>query len=149
MQLHKILAQPTSCFTSLSENTALDQALTALARFGKTAVVILESGKITGILTRTDVLGLLERGGWASSEKMTISQLMTRNLILSDPRTPFDQALESMAKFNIEHLPVIEEGRLLTVVHERDLLRLQLKTLRADIDHMQGYIENLHNATQD
>jgi hypothetical protein len=28
-------------------------------------------------------------------------------------------------------------------------LRLQLKTLRADIDHMQGYIENLHNATQD
>ena len=149
LQLQKIVDQPNPCFTSLSADTGLDQVLTALVRYGKTAVVILDNGKPKGILTRTDMMRLLQQSGRASAQGKTVSQLMTRELVLSDPQTSFDLALQRMAKFNIEHLPVIQDGRLLTVIHEKELLRFRLKTLQADVDQLQEYIDNLHNATQD
>ena len=149
LQLHRIIDQTNPCFTSLSADTGLDQVVTALARYGKTAVVILENGKPAGILTRTDIVRYLDQDGCGAGQKKSLSQVMTRELVLSDPQTPFDLALQRMAKFNIEHLLVIQEGRLVTVIHEKELLRFRLKTLQADIDEMQEYIENLHNATQD
>jgi CBS domain-containing protein len=149
MQLNRILAQHNSCFASLSADTTLDQALIALARHGKTAVVVLDGGKIRGILTRTDVVKALERGDVTPTAEKTIAQMMTRELVISDPQTSFDHALDRMSQSNIEHLPVIEEGRLLTVVHERDLLRGRIHALEADNEQLREYIDNLHNANQD
>jgi CBS domain-containing protein len=149
MQLQRILTQQNSCFTCLPGQAALGQAVSALALYGKTAVVVLENGKIEGILTRTDVVAHLKKDCHAASQEETISRLMTRNPVMSDPLTTFEQALDRMAQSNIEHLPVVENGRLLSVIHERDLLRNRINTLQTDIDQLRAYIENLHNATQD
>jgi CBS domain-containing protein len=149
MQLSRILKQHNPCFTSLSADTTLDQALIALALHGKTAVVVLDGAIIKGILTRTDMVKALQRGDYAPSGEKTIAQMMTRELVISDPQSTFDHALERMAQSNIEHLPVIDEGRLLTVIHERDLLRSRIKALEADNEQLREYIDNLHNANQD
>jgi CBS domain-containing protein len=149
MQLHQILNQANPCFTSLPVDAALDQALTALARFGKTAVIVMQKGKIKGILTRTDVVAALGTGRRGDLGEKTIAQLMTRDLIICDALSSFDHALDRMAQSNIEHLPVVENERLLTVVHERDLMRFRFKALQDDIEQLREYIEHLHNATQD
>ena len=149
MQLKKLVVQHNSCFTSLAADTTLDQALRVLVRHGKTAVVVLDGGKIIGILTRTDVVKALEDGGLAPPGEQTVAQMMTRELVSSEPQTSFDHALDCMAQSHIEHLPVIEEGRLLTVIHESDLLRGRINALEAEIKQLHEYIDNLHNATQD
>ncbi len=149
MQLHKILNQSNPCFVSLPADAALEQAVTAMARHGKTAVVAMESGQVKGILTRTDVVGLLAQDSRAPVGEKTVSQLMSRNLVVADPQTSLAHALERMARYQIEHIPVVEAGRLLTVVHERELLHKRVDGLQTDIGVMQTYIENLHNASQD
>ena len=149
MQLNRILAQHSSCFTSLSADTTLDQALIALTRHGKTAVAVLDGGAIKGILTRTDVVKALARGEQALNAEKTVAQIMTQELVISDPQATFDHALDCMVQSNIEHLPIIEEGRFLTVIHERDLLRERINALEADIKQLHEYIDNLHDATQD
>lgn len=149
MQLNRILAQHSSCYTSLSADTTMDQALIALTHQGKTALVVLDGGKITGILTRTDVVKALASGRYALNAEKTVAQMMTQELVISDPQTSFAHALDRMVQRDIEHLPIIEDGRLLTVIHERDLLRGRISALEADIRQLQEYIDNLHNATQD
>ena len=149
MHLHKILNQPIPCFTSLPADTALDQAVSAMAHTGKTAVMVVDDGQVKGIVTRTDILGLLEKEASSPLGKKTVSQLMSRDLVLADPDASLEDALDRMAEFRIEHLPVIQDGRLLTVLHESHLLRQRIEVLRNDIGVLQEYIDHLHNASQD
>ena len=149
MQLDRLLNQPNPCFTALPPEAPLAEAVTAMARYGKTAVAVVEGDRLKGLLTRSDLIGRLNSGPGQPAEKKAISQLMTRELALSDPETTLEHALECMAQLNIEHLPVIADGRLLTVLHEKQLLRRRIAVLQAAIDHLQEYIDNLHNAAQD
>ncbi len=149
MQLHRLLNQPNPCFTSLPAEAPLAEAVTAMARYGKTVVVVMEGERLKGLLTRSDLIGRLYPGPGQPAEKKAISQVMTRDLALSDPETTLEHALERMAQLNIEHLPVIQNGRLLTVLSEKQLLHSRIAALQAAIDHLQEYIDRLHNAAQD
>jgi predicted transcriptional regulator len=80
---------------------------------------------------------------------MPLSRIMTRELVVVGPDASFQQALESMAASDVEHLPVVQDGRLLTVVHESDLLERHIDVLHEEIRHLQEYIEGLHNAEKD
>ena len=148
-QLHKIIHQQNPCYTCLPADATLQRAAIALTQEKKTAVVVLENGKIEGILTRSDVLGALERDSQALVGQNTIAQLMTRDLVLCGPRISVAQAMDCMAESKIEHLPVVENGRLLSVIHERNLAASRITSLQAEIAQLREYIERLHNAVED
>jgi len=149
MQLHRLLNQQNPCFTTLPVDAALAEAVTAMVRYGKTAVAVVEGDRLQGLLTRSDLIGCLDPSPDPATEKKAICQVMTRDLVLSDPDTSLEHALERLAQLNIEHLPVIADGRFLTVLHEKQLLRGRIGVLQSAIDHLQEYIDNLHNAAQD
>jgi signal-transduction protein with cAMP-binding, CBS, and nucleotidyltransferase domain len=54
-----------------------------------------------------------------------------------------------MAQSKVEHLPVVDDQRVLTVLHQSDLLRHQIEMMDADITYLKEYIDGLHNAEQD
>lgn len=149
MQLHRILDQPNPCFTALPAGAALADAVAAMTRYGKTAVVVVEGYSLKGILTRSDLIGCLGQDPVGFAGKQVVSQVMTRELVLGDPQTSLEHALERMLQLNIEHLPIIDDGRFLTVLHEKQLLHRKNAMLQATIDHLHEYIDNLHNAAQD
>jgi CBS domain-containing protein len=149
MQLLRMLNQHNPCFTTLPAGADLVEAVTAMIRYGKTAVAVVEGEHLEGLLTRSDLIGCLEPMPGRPAEKKAVCQVMTRDLVLSDPATPLEHALERMAQSNIEHLPVVADGRFLTVLHEKQLLRSRIGILQSAIDHLQEYIDNLHNAAQD
>lgn len=53
---------------------------------------------------------------------MKVSQYMTRPAITIDPHTEFHRAFDLMHARGIHHLPVVDGGRLVGLVAERDLL---------------------------
>jgi acetoin utilization protein AcuB len=56
---------------------------------------------------------------------MRVSDLMTRDVVTVDPRTPVIDARALMNKHHIRHLLVVESGRLVGIVTDRDI-RLNL-----------------------
>ena len=54
-----------------------------------------------------------------------------------------------MIKSDLEHLPVIEDNRILGLLAIEDLFEFQIETLTDEIDQLNGYIEDLHEAGQD
>ncbi len=149
MQLLRMLNQQTPCFTTLPAGADLAEAVTAMVRYGKTAVAVVEDGCLQGLLTRSDLIACLGSGPGQAREKQTVCQVMTRDLVLGDADASLEQALACMAQSNIEHLPVIADGRFLTVLHEKQILRSRIGVLQAAVDQLQEYIDNLHNAAQD
>ncbi len=53
---------------------------------------------------------------------MKISQYMSRSVITVTPETEFHRAFDLMRSRNIHHLPVVDGGRVVGIVAERDLL---------------------------
>ena len=53
---------------------------------------------------------------------MKVSQYMTRPAITIDPQTEFHRAFDLMHARRIHHLPIVDGGRLVGLVAERDLL---------------------------
>lgn len=52
---------------------------------------------------------------------MVVGQIMTRNVITVDPTGSIGMAIELMREHGFRRLPVVEDGRLVGIVTDRDL----------------------------
>ncbi len=53
---------------------------------------------------------------------MTLAELATRSVLVVGPSTSLEEALGLMEKHHLRHLPVVERGRLVGMLSDRDLL---------------------------
>ena len=144
-----MLSGRSPCFSAMPPHATMGQAITAMHQTQRSAVTVMDGGRLQGIVTRTDMLKSLDLAGNKDQYQRPLSSIMTSKLVVTGPQKTMQHALERMARSNIEHLPVMEDGRLLTVVHESDLLRQQLTALNDDINYLPEYIDGLHHAGQD
>jgi CBS domain-containing protein len=101
------------------------------ARVGS-IVVVDEAARPLGIFTERDLLRHAARGGIETANPVE-AYMTPAPACLSSTATAADAAM-LMARIGIRHVPVVEEGRLVGVVSERDLFALQRMSLR-DINH--------------
>jgi CBS domain-containing protein len=87
------------------------------------AVLVLEDGTPTGILTERDVLRAVGEGG---VERAKVSEWMTRDPETIEPSESTDMAATLMIHGGFRHLPVVEQGRVVGIVSIRDLMRVVL-----------------------
>ncbi|MEX0851643.1 MAG: CBS domain-containing protein [Gaiellaceae bacterium] len=87
------------------------------------AVLVLEDGKPTGILTERDVLRAVGEGRIESAK---VSDWMTPNPETIEPSESTDMAATLMIHGGFRHLPVLEEGNIVGIVSIRDLMRVVL-----------------------
>ena len=81
-----------------------------------------------GILTRHDVL---ERVALPQISLQTpISQVMSQPVRTLDINASAQDAVLDMARFGVRHLPLTEQGRVVSIVSERDLFAMQRLSLR-------------------
>lgn len=87
------------------------------------SVVVLEEGRVVGILTDRDLRGRVVAQGRPYSTP--VREVMTPAPRTVDQGAYAFEALLTMTRFNIHHLPVTGGGRLLGLVSSTDLMRLQ------------------------
>jgi len=84
-------------------------------------VAVMESGRLAGVLSERDCARrvLLEK---KSPDSTRVADVMVRNVITIDVSRAFGDCLRLMHQHSIRHLPVIDNGKVITVVSIRDLL---------------------------
>ena len=87
------------------------------------AVLVVEDGKPTGILTERDVLRAVGEG---SVEGAKVSDWMTRDPETIEPSESTGMAATLMIHGGFRHLPVVEKGSVVGIVSIRDLMRVVL-----------------------
>lgn len=84
------------------------------------SVIIIENGRIAGIVTERDVLRAVAAGKDPSS--VLVGDVMTTDVITTSPDTSVRDAARIMAQHWIRHLPVVEHGELVGILSQRDFL---------------------------
>ncbi len=100
-----------------------DSARLAVLRMleeGVGSVAVCDDGKLVGIFTERDVLGLAGEG--TDLDAVRIGDVMTREPLTVDVGVPVLDAARLMGERKIRHLPVVQGDHLLGIVGIRDVL---------------------------
>ena len=81
------------------------------------AVVVMDYGRMIGILTERDLLRAIAYRVHTSDAR--VREWMTEDPITVPPETTLDEASQLMLDKNFRHLPVVEGGRVVGVVSLR------------------------------
>ena len=130
----------------LPPHAPVNEALGAMLDAGTTAVMIADGNDLRGILTRGDVLRYLYL---RKTQHSTVEQIMTSELIAVGPDEMVCDAIETMKRHAIGHLPVIASGRLVGLLRITDVLMHQIDLQHEEIKQLQEYIQTLQNAEHD
>lgn len=88
-------------------------------------VIVVEKGKPVGVLTERDTIRKCVQGKDILGTK--VEDLMSSPLTTAPPKMNAFEALETMRKNKIRRLPVVENGKLLGIVTEKDLIYWVIK----------------------
>jgi predicted transcriptional regulator len=83
-------------------------------------VIVMESGKVIGILTERDLLNRVFSGKKDIS-RMVVAEAMTSPVVTIDSKTSVYYAAKMMEKNFFRRLPVVDDGRLVGVVTQTDV----------------------------
>jgi CBS domain-containing protein len=100
-----------------------DSARLAVLRMleeGVGSVAVCEGGRLIGIFTERDVLGLAGEG--TDLDAVKVGDVMTREPLTVDASVAVLDAARLMGERKIRHLPVVEGDHLLGMVGIRDIL---------------------------
>jgi CBS domain-containing protein len=85
-------------------------------------LVVLENGKIVGVLSERDCIRRVLLVG-KSAEVTPVADIMVRNVVKANLGDTFADCMRLMHTHSIRHLPVMDTDKVVGVISVRDLLR--------------------------
>jgi CBS domain-containing protein len=104
------------------------------------SLVVLEAGKVVGILTERHYARNVFLKG-RSSPQTLVGEIMERNVVCVRPAQSIDECMAVMSTKRVRHLPVIgEDGELLGIVSIGDLVKSIISDKEFEIAQLEHYI---------
>jgi len=85
-------------------------------------LIAVKKGKVSGILTERDLLKRVVAAAKDAS-KLRVRDVMTRPLVVAEPKMDLGEAVKLMFQMKIKKLPVVEGKRLMGLVSLTDIAR--------------------------
>ena len=102
-------------------------------------VAVLDDDRLVGLVSERDVVRrVIATGGDPATT--AVEDIMTTKIVFASPDELFQDAVQLMDAANIRHLPVVENGALLSMISVRDLLRVELHARREEIRYLKEYM---------
>lgn len=132
MQVQDVMTQAT---VTESRDDSLRAAAELMWRQQTGSLLIIEDGRLAGILTERDVLRAIALG--TDPDRTSVDDVMTAEVFTVTPGMQLQEAARQMAARWIRHLPVVENDRLLGVVSMRDVTGVfaALAPGNVDVEH--------------
>ncbi len=126
---------------SISPQASVYEALQVMADKNIGAVLVIERGKLVGILSERDYARKVILKGKASKETL-VSDLMTKNVLYVSPDKNVEDCMFLMTTKNIRHLPVIEDDRLIGIISINDVVKIIISDQKFAIDALEKYMQS-------
>ncbi|MCD6348824.1 MAG: CBS domain-containing protein [Candidatus Korarchaeota archaeon] len=111
---------------TIDKGEIVEVALDLMERNDINHLVVTSDEKVVGILSIRDIMEGLGsfRFQKIPARRIYVSALMTEPPVTIKPTNTIDEAIEVMSEQEIGSLPVVDDGRLLGIITETDIIRL-------------------------
>jgi CBS domain-containing protein len=141
MTIAAILSGKGNEVASIAADAPLNEAVAELGGRRIGALLVMDGGEISGILSERDLVYCLKEHG-AEVLDWPVSRAMSAPPICIAPDDSVLAALALMTQRRIRHLPVVSaEGELKGIVSIGDLVKYRIERIEADAEAMRTYIQ--------
>ncbi len=124
---------------SVDPDTSVLDAIKVMAEKSIGAVVVMDGDRLLGILSERDYARKVIIKG-RSSEKTRVAEIMTTDVIATSGGETVNDCMITMSERNIRHLPVVEDGKVIGMISNRDLLEAIISDQQEEIEQLEQYI---------
>lgn len=103
------------------EDTNLHEVIATLSSFDINSIIVVQGERPVGIITTKDALTRAVEHGLPVTA-ITARMVATSPLITIDEEASVEQAAEQMRRSKIKHLPVVNQGKLVGIVTDSDIM---------------------------
>jgi CBS domain-containing protein len=103
------------------------------------ALVVVDGGRIVGIVTERDYARNVFLKGRASPETL-VGEIMVRDVICVTPDKSIEEGMAIMTAKRVRHLPVIDNDELLGIISIGDLVKSIINDREFVIEQLEHYI---------
>jgi CBS domain-containing protein len=107
---------------AVANNTSVQEVVATMNKYDKDAILVVQSGKPTGIITVKDLLVRAVEAG--QPLKNIIARMVYTNPLVTIVETAtVEEAAKLMKNWSIKHLPIVDkEGALVGMINDRDVV---------------------------
>ena len=124
---------------SITSSAMIYEALEVMAEKKVGALLVIDKGKVVGIISERDYARKVVLAG-KSSKETPVRDIMTSKLIVVPPDENVDTCMAIMTNKRIRHLPVMDGEQLMGLVSIGDVVKSIITEQGLLIDHLTNYI---------
>jgi len=141
MQVKEILRVKGSRILSIEPSGRAVDAVNTMAKENLGSLVVMDQGRMVGMLTFHELLRALASRGGALGE-LRVNDIMVKNPVTASPDMEVNDLRRMMLESSARYLPVMQEGKLLGVISFRDVAKAVLEEQDFENKMLKGYIKN-------
>ncbi len=124
---------------SIHPGASVTRASEAMMSEGVGALVVVDEGRLIGILSERDIVGRVVARR-LDPAKTLVSEVMTREVATARPGMTATQAMDLMHKKRFRHLPLVDEsGKVVGMLSVRHLLQHRVEELDRSTSDIVAY----------
>ena len=125
---------------SIHPDESVFDAIKTLAEKGVGAMMVMEHGRLVGIMSERDYTRKIALLG-KNSRETKVREIMTPNVLVVTPSTRTRQCMAIMSEKNIRHLPVMDGSTVVGMISILDLMSDMIADHEFTIAQLESYIK--------
>ena len=146
MQVREILRVKGSALFTVSSSQTLSFAIDSMADLDVGSLVVMDDGKMVGMLTFREIL-LALRAHAKGPDDLTVGDVMVKNPVTAFPDMEVNQLRGLMIEKHSRYLPVLDGGVLMGVISFLDVAKAVLEEQSFENKMLKSYIKNWPSET--
>lgn len=140
MKIRDILGTKGSDVIQIGPDRSVLDAVAVLSEHRIGALVVTRDDQIVGVVSERDILNLMADNPDALRDT-TVSDLMTRDVIVGVPTDDLDYVMSIMTNNKVRHLPIVDDGKLAGIVSIGDVVNEVRRSVETENRHLKDYIQ--------
>jgi CBS domain-containing protein len=124
---------------TISPKATVLEALKIMAEKDVGALVVVQDDKVVGIISERDYARKVVLRG-RTSINTPVKDIMTDKVYYVTPKTTVAECQALFTEYNVRHLPVIDNGKLVGIVSIGDVVKAVIDDQADTISHLSDYI---------
>ncbi len=142
MKLYEILSLKGQAVYSIAPTATLAEMAEKLVSHNCGSLVVLEAGRMIGIITERDLIKSYVSTGRGLAE-LRVADFMSRDVVTGTPADDVADTMGLLTNKRIRHLPILDDDQqLVGMISIGDLVKAQHDELSVENHFMKSYIQS-------
>src|SRR6266849_2053135 len=141
MQVSEILKVKGNALFTIAPEGKLAEAVSIMAQHNMGSLVVIDKGRMAGMLTFKEILLAVDKGRGALGDAK-VGDIMERDPVTAGPAMEVNDLRRTMIDSGARYLPVMDRDKLIGVVSFRDVAKAVLEEQDFENRMLKGYIKN-------